>query len=140
MAPPKHLKRLKKMYEKVKSAQDWLDRHLEGRSSARSVYPWKGMSPEKTVVLFLRENGYKVYRRNNPNIDYDIEMPDGSVRSLEVKADVLRPGQEIADEYAVILYPNKDNKSKKCIILTTFEIPESPARLGNQIVNNLKYR
>ena len=124
MASFKHLKRLKKMYEKVKSAQDWLDRHLESRPSARSVYPWKGMKPEKTVVLFLRENGYKIYRRDNPNIDYDIEMPDGSVWSLEVKSDTLRPGQEDADEYAVILYPNKDSKSKECIILTTFEIEE----------------
>ena len=128
MSPPKHLRRLKKMYKKVKSAQEWLDRHLESRSLARYVQPWDGMSPEKTVKLYLIEQGISVQRNRLPTIDYRIKI-NGEWKTLEVKSDILRPGQEDADEYAVILYPNKDNKSKECIILTTFEVSKDQQKI-----------
>ena len=127
MPSHKQLTRIRKMYKKLSSAREWLDIHIQNRPSIKTVHPWNGMTPEKTVKLFLVEHGIKVHRNRLPTIDFKIEI-DGGWKKLEVKSDILRPGQENADEYAVILYPNRDNQSKECIILTTFDIPNRKSK------------
>ena len=116
MVQHKHHKKLTVLYNKIRDIQQWLELQIERRPALKEVYPYDGMSPERTVRLFLVEQGYEVRRRTDPNIDYDIRRPGEGWASIEVKADVLRPGQECADHYAVILYPKRGGRA---IILTT---------------------
>jgi hypothetical protein len=120
----KKLRRLEKECKKLEQAQERMDWVLEHRPATRKIAAWDGVSQEKTVKLLLKERGFEVRRNPTATIDYRIRRgPDEEWRTLEVKADVLRPGQEKAQEYAVLLYPRKGTKA---ILLSTFDIPEMP--------------